>query len=163
MRDVDLRGALLQKLYLQRSDRHYLPEATDFSPAIAPTEIIRIARQLKEHGLVDANVVDTIGGESHLLSIAISARGVDVVEGSKSPDISIDFANTQTVNVSGSSNVVVGNYNTLSVQSNVEELVKLIEASKGTPESKAEAKGLLRRFLEHPLLAAAAGGAIGLL
>lgn len=69
----------------------------------------------------------------------------------------------QTVNISGSSYVTVGNNNQISIQHSVQELVKVIESSNATPEQKAEAKGLLRQFLEHPLLASIAGAAIGLL
>lgn len=163
MRDVDLRGVVLQKLYEERANPGYKPKPAHFTPVIAMQEVVRISEQLFEHELVKLQVTRPLSGHAQLLSIAITARGVDVVESGRSPDININFANHQTVNVTGSSNVVVGNHNTLSIRNNVEELVKLIEASKGTPESKEEAKGLLRRLLEHPLLAAAAGGVIGLL
>lgn len=163
MKDVELRGMLLAKLYDKRSERDFLPTPSDFSPEIGEQEIVRIARQLHEHGLVKANVSESIGGDPRLYMLHISARGIDVVESGKLPDISIDFMNHQTVNISGSSNVIVGNNNQQTITHSVQELAKIIDASAGTLEEKAEAKGRLRTFLEHPLLAAVAGGAISAL
>lgn len=163
MKDVELRGMLLAKLYEKRSERDFLPMPSDFSPEIGEQEIVRIARQLNEHGLVKAKVAESIGGDPSLYMLDISARGIDVIEAGKSPDISIDFMNHQTVNISGSSNVIVGNNNQQTITHSVQELAKVIDASAGTPEEKAEAKGRLRAFLEHPLLAAVASGAVAAL
>lgn len=163
MKDVELRGLVLTKLYEKRSARGYVPKSADFTPRIDDSEICRIARQLHEHQLVKANIAESFDGDTQLIAIGITARGADVVESERSPDISIEFMNHQTVNISGSSNVVVGNNNQQTITHSVQELVKVIEASAGTPKEKEEAKGRLRAFLEHPLLAAVAGGAISAL
>lgn len=163
MKDVELRGMVLTKLYEKRSEPNYIPEPIDFTPEISDSEICRIARQLHDHKLVKANVITFLGGESKLAAIALSARGADVVETGRSPDITIDFMNHQTVNISGSSNVIVGNNNQQTITHSVQELAKVIDASAGTPEQKAEAKGRLRAFLEHPLLAVVASVAIAAL
>ncbi|VVT49233.1 hypothetical protein UYSO10_2721 [Kosakonia radicincitans] len=39
----------------------------------------------------------------------------------------------------------------------------MINSSQGTPQQKEEAKGLLRKLAEHPLVTAIAGGVIGLM
>ncbi|HEP0498184.1 TPA: hypothetical protein QIU23_001584 [Enterobacter kobei] len=44
----------------------------------------------------------------------------------------------------------------------IETLNNLINSSQATTEQKEEAKGLLRKLAEHPLITAIAGGAIGL-
>ena len=91
------------------------------------------------------------------------AFGIDVVEHGVTPDIKVEFVHNQTVNITGSSNVVVGDNNSQTVTQTVRDLVAVIESSTAPQEQKAEAKSLLRRFLEHPLLAAVSGGAVGLL
>ena len=77
--------------------------------------------------------------------------------------VQVEFVRHQTINITGSSNVVVGNNNNQTVTQTVRELLAVIESASASPEQKNEAKSLLRKFLEHPLLAAVAGGAIGLL
>lgn len=69
---------------------------------------------------------------------------------------------SQTIHITGSNNIV-GNHNQQTVQNSVQELARVIDSSSATPEEKAKAKGLLKKFLEHPLLSAVAGGAMGLL
>lgn len=66
----------------------------------------------------------------------------------------------QNINITGSSNVVIGDNNQLTIQHSVQELVKIIDSSKGTEEEKAEAKGLLAQFLRHPLIATVAAAAL---
>ena len=89
----------------------------------------------------------------------ISANGVDAVEGNESNKIKLMQSNN--ISVSNSSNVVVGDNNQITINRHISELENFIDCSSGTPEQKAEAKGLLRRFAEHPLLAAVISGAIG--
>ncbi|WP_148279950.1 hypothetical protein [Acidovorax sp. KKS102] len=163
MTDIQLRGLVLQHLYSKRGDHNYLPKGGDFNPPLQESDLIRICDQLLQHGLVNAKISELLRGGRLLLVCNISARGVDVVETGISPDLRIDLMTNQTVNISGSSYVTVGNNNQISIQHSVQELVKVIESSNATPEQKAEAKGLLRQFLEHPLLASIAGAAIGLL
>ena len=91
----------------------------------------------------------------------INAFGIDVIEGDAQPDLKVEFVQNKTINISGSSNVIVGDSN-VATQS-VRDLINAIDSSSATPEQKAEAKSLLRSFLEHPLVAAVAGGAVGLL
>lgn len=163
MTDIQLRGLVLQHLYSKRSDHNYLPQAGDFNPPLLDNDLIRICDQLQQHELVDAKIVPMLKGHRILVACRISARGVDVVETGASPDLRIDLMTHQTISISGSSNVIVGNYNQQTIQHSVQELVKVIDSSNASPEEKAEAKGMLRKFLEHPLLASAAGAAIGLL
>ena len=162
MTDIQLRGVVLGKLYEQRSDHNYKPEPGDFIPTLMQTELIRICEQLHQHGLVDAEIIPMLSGEKIMPLCRISARGVDVVETGASPDLRIDFMPSQTIHITGSNNIV-GNHNQQTVQNSVQELAKVIDSSSATPEEKAEAKGLLKKFLEHPLLSAVAGGAMGLL
>ena len=164
MKDVELRGLILNRLYEKRGDASYQPSSKDYAPPLEEYVFVRIIEQLHQYKLVEANFVNLMG-QHHKMVIAarISARGADVVETGKSPDLNIDLMTHNTVNISGSSNVVVGNHNTQTVQHSIGELVKMIDSSAATPAEKAEARSLLRRFVEHPLVSAVAGGAVGLL
>ncbi len=70
---------------------------------------------------------------------------------------------SQVINVGGESNVQIGDHNTQNVRMAVQQLVSALESSGGSEREKAEAKSLLRSFLEHPLLAATVGAAGSLL
>lgn len=162
MTDIQLRGVILRKLYEQRGDHNYQLDAGDFTPKITKKELIRICEQLLQHRLVDAKIIPMLSGEMLMPVCKISARGVDVVETGTSPDLTIDLMSSQQINITGSHNII-GNNNQQTVQNSVQELVSVINSSIATPEEKAEAKGLLKKFLEHPLLSSVVGGAMNLL
>ena len=66
-----------------------------------------------------------------------------------------------TINIHNSTGVQVGDYNTQQIQATFSELVERINQSSAPPEVKAEAKGRLAAFLEHPLVTSVLGGAAG--
>lgn len=162
MKDTQLRGVILAKYYEHRRSQLFTPKPEDFDPPIALEDILAISDQLGQHGLIEWKVLKSFGAISAGLG-KISAFGIDVVEGEATPDIKVEFVQNKTINVTGSSNVVVGDHNQMSVTQHVAELARVIDNSNGTPEQKAEAKGLLRSLIAHPLVASVAGSAVGLL
>ena len=58
-------------------------------------------------------------------------------------------------------NVQIGNQNTQSVIQTFNSIIEKINSSTATPEQKAEAKSLLKAFIEHPLVASVIGGVAG--
>jgi hypothetical protein len=160
MKDTQLRGVILAKYYERRRGQIFTPKPEDFDPPIAIEDILAISDQLGQHGLIEWKVLKTVGISAGFGKI--SAFGIDVVEGEATADIKVEFVQNKTINVSGSSNVVVGDHNQMSVTQHIAELARVIDNSGGTPEQKAEAKGLLLRLVEHPLVASIAGGAVGL-
>jgi hypothetical protein len=64
----------------------------------------------------------------------ISAFGVDVIEGHAKPPISITLDQVQDFSVQ------------------IDKIVNAIEQSKASEHEKTEAKFLLKKFLEHPLV-----------
>lgn len=161
MKDVELRGIILGKYYERRRNQQFLPKSDDFDPFIGSEDILAISDQLAEHRLLDWKAIRRHGRIVVGLG-KITAFGIDVVEGEATSDIRIEFVQNKNVNVTGSSNVVVGNYNNLTINQHVLELARLIDNTDGTVEQKTEAKSLLRRFMEHPLITSVAGGATGL-
>ena len=161
MKDTELRGIVLQKYYEKRREPMFTPKPKDFDEQISFEDILAISEQLGKHGLITWKPIKAIG-DVHFGMGKISAFGIDVVKGDAAPDIKVEFVQNKSVTISGSSNVIVGDHNKQSVSHHVNEIIRAIDTSQATPEQKAEAKKLLRKFVEHPLVTAVAGGAISL-
>jgi hypothetical protein len=140
----------------------FCPSPEDLGLNISDGDIAAVCEQLREHGLFHWKSIRSLSDGNFGMG-RISAFGIDVVEGTAKPDIKVELVQSKTVNISGSTNVIVGDNNKLTVQHHIHELANAIDSSNSTPAEKAEAKGLLRQLVEHPLVAAIAGGAVGLL
>ncbi|WP_170140617.1 RIP homotypic interaction motif-containing protein [Kushneria indalinina] len=66
-----------------------------------------------------------------------------------------------TINIHGAQSVQVGDYNTQNIVNSFEALVKKIESADLSSEQKEEAKGMLRKLLEHPAVVSVIGAATG--
>ena len=158
MNDNELRGKLLKELYDRRREPWTQIGLDHFNDPEAQ-ETVRIAEQLSQYGLIEFKMLNRhLGGQARIL-----AFGVDVIEGTTHAPISISIDGSQTINISNSSNIQVGDHNSQTINSGVQALIKTINESNASPSEKEEAKSLLKKLLEHPLVAAIAGGAIGLL
>ena len=162
MKDTELRGHLLQAYYERRREDWFVPTAEELGVNVSEQDILQVCDQLGQHNLIQWQSHDSLG-EIDAGMGKISAFGIDVVEGEATPDIKVHLVQNYTINVTGSTNVVVGDHNSQTITDSVKHLIATIESSGASMVEKAEAKSLLRRFLEHPLLSALAGGAIGLL
>lgn len=162
MKDTELRGLLLQVFYKRRREHWFLPKAQELGVEVSEEDILQVCDQLAQHGMLEWKSLKSHGNVNAGMG-KISAFGIDVVEQEAKPDIKVTFVQNQNINISGSTNVVVGDHNTQAITQTVRGLISIIESSSAPPEQQAEAKSLLRKLLEHPLLAAVAVGAIGLL
>ncbi len=93
--------------------------------------------------------------------VRITAHGVDVVECTSSSSISISFDHSQHINVHSSSNVQIGENNSLSIVNELEKLIGLVNDSGATLEEKRGAHSKLAAFLNSPAVSAVLGGAVG--
>ena len=156
MTDAELQDQLLRRLYNGRSG-DWVQIGIHAIGSQEQKEEIRIAEQLEEHGLIVFQKFNRIlGGPAK-----ITARGVDFIEETAKSPIPTNIDRRQTVNISGSSNIQIGDGNIQEVQNSIVWLINSIEKSGASSEEKEEAKGLLKRFLEHPLVASIFGAAIG--
>jgi hypothetical protein len=160
MKDSEIRGLILSYYYARRRESWSLPKPEDLSGDLTEQDILHVANQLAEHHLLEWRKQGSHGNINAGIG-KINAFGIDVVEGGAKTELKVEFVHNKTINISGSTNVVVGDNNT--VTQSVRDLLTAIESSSGTQEQKVEAKGLLRQLLEHPLVAAVAGGAVALL
>jgi hypothetical protein len=163
MKDNELRGLILQKYYEKRRDGWIQWQDPDFEDLPKTVEfdavdLFRACDQLGEHGLIEWKPLHDGKGQTSGGAGKISAFGVDVIEGNVQPPISIMLDQSQNVSVSSSSNVQIGNANIQNVSVHVEKLIEAIENSSASPKEKTDAKSLLKKFLEHPLVTSIAGG-----
>lgn len=163
MKDNELRGLILRKYYDKRregwfqwSDEDFkdLPDTVEFDAV----DLFRVCDQLGEHGLIEWNGVQGGGGQTIGGAGKISAYGVDVIEGHAKSPISVVFDQSRYISVSESSNVQIGDSNIQDVAVYLEKLITAIDDSSGTSAQKEEAKSLLKKFLEHPLVVSIAKG-----
>lgn len=157
MKDTELRGIVLQKYYEKRRESMFTPRPEDFGEQISLEDILAISEQLGEHNLITWKSIKNFGGVQFGMG-KISAYGIDVIEGEATPDIKMEFVQNKSVTISGSSNVIVGDHNKQSVSHHIYEIIRALDTSQASLEQKIEAKGLLRKFVEHPLVTAVAGG-----
>ena len=120
-------------------------------------DLFRICDQLGQHGLVDWQGLRDHKGKTIDGMGMISAFGVDVIEGGASAPISITLDQSHNISVSSSSHVQIGDGNVQGISIHVQHLAEAIDTAKASPEQKAEAKGALRQFLEHPAVTTVLG------
>jgi hypothetical protein len=160
MKDNEIRGRILRHYYDRRRQRWSLPTPAELEIDVTDQDILQVCDQLGEHNLLEWKGVKSNGIVARGMG-KINAFGIDVVEGTRSPDIKVEFVESKTINITGSQNVVVGDGNV--AHQSVRDLIAAIDGAEGSQAQKEEAKSLLRKFLEHPLVAAVAGGAVALL
>jgi hypothetical protein len=164
MKDSDLRGSVLQKFYDLRHNRDGVIALCTIVPegSTEQEDIIRYANicdQLAQHELITwhplKTMVGTIGGMGQ-----ITARGVDVVEETVKPPITITL-HDHSVSVLSSSNVQIGDRNTQGINLKVGRLLAAIDHSSASEGEKAEAKSLLKKLSENKLVQTALTTVLG--
>jgi hypothetical protein len=68
---------------------------------------------------------------------------------------------SHNITFNSAANVQIGNQNTQSVVQTFNSIIEKINSSAASPEEKAEAKSLLKAFIEHPLVSSVIGGVAG--
>jgi hypothetical protein len=142
VKDVDLRGIVLEKFYEVRNQEASMVNPLGLSglALIEPNHIrlLNICEQLGEHGLLHWRSVKGMTIEGGMGKI--SAKGVDVVEGTAPAPIAITL---HTISVSQSSNVQIGDSNIqdVSVRLETHELPRLVaELTKHLDELNLDAR-----------------------
>ena len=148
-KDNELRGIILQQFYNRRQNQNFeTPSSEWLDEEISNKEIFRICKQLGDVGLIKWNHL--VGGIGRGI---ITSSGVDVVEGSRSPEIAVQLVQNYTTNVSNSSNVIVGDNNSIAIENAFDEILKAIESSSKDEASKANSKSLLAQLASSPVFA----------
>ena len=149
MTDNEGRGLVLKRLYDLRENSVQLSQFDDLR--LPRATVGRYLQQLKQLGFIEGPIhPSSRTGEVDQAYVKITVHGSEAVENpDKRPaQIMID----QSINVHGSQNVQVGNYNQQTVTIDVNKFNAAIEASNASIEEKAEAKSLLSRLSSNKLL-----------
>jgi hypothetical protein len=164
MKDNELRGVVLEYLYGLRHKEprfHALVGADLAALGIEQTVLFSICDQLAEHGLIEWKPVRGLNG-THAGMARIAAHGVDVVEKTGRSSLPISFVdNSRHINVHSSSNVQIGDNNSLSIVNELEKLVHLINASSVSQDEKKTAVSKLGSFLNLPVVSSILGSTVG--
>lgn len=159
MKDSELRAIVLKQFYERRRDitpkwgERCVPQGID------ARDFFLICNRLSDYNLISWKPYEKLqngilGGIG-----TITAFGVDVVEGTQRSPITITF--DQSIKIENSSNVQLGNNNAISTIIDIERLNAAIGHSRFSTAEKQEAKNLLNKFLEHPLVTSVLGGISG--
>ena len=70
----------------------------------------------------------------------------------------VERSKNTTVNIHNSQGIQVGDHNIQNIAVSLQNLVHKIDEQNASEAEKAEAKGILRQLLEHPLVASILGG-----
>lgn len=155
MKDSEVRGLVLQKLYEVRhvKDFVFIPDElglTDINPQI----LGNIAKQLDQQNLIQFSQV--MGNRYPSGNARIKSFGIDVVE--KTTTASIAITLDQSVNVHGSQNVQIGGQgNVQNVTMDIDKMMNTVDSSDVSTTEKEEAKSLLKKISENKLVQTALG------
>jgi len=161
MKDSEVRGIVLERFYDARHKVEWLSlDALSTHVTVQWTQLANICEQLGQHGLITWKALKELHGTATGMG-RITAHGVDVVEETARAPITITLHHDQSIKVSGSTNVQIGNSNTQNVQNQLGELVDIIDKMNAAPREKQEAKSLIEKITSNPLVVAAWGTVLG--
>jgi hypothetical protein len=161
MTDGELRGLLLEKYYQRRKERLIGLAPSDFDGGLNEHDILIIAGQLADHGLIHWRANRGHGGVGGGMG-TITAAGVDAVEGRSLAPVEIRFSRERNLQQPLSPQAAAPEHSRQSVAVAIERLARAIEDADASAANKRAATLLLRAFQEHPLLRIIApGGAEG--
>jgi hypothetical protein len=159
MKDSEARGIVLERFYDARHKIGLLGlDALSTHVTIPPQVLANICAQLGEYGLIDWRPLKAIG---HVGGMGrITARGVDVIEGNTTSPITVTL-HDHSISVVGSHNVQIGNANQQTIALEIAKLADVVEGMNVSDADKKEAKGLIEKITNNPLIVAAFGSLFG--
>ena len=160
MTDGELRGIILEKFYKLRHQKDLLElgDIVSIDPA-EHTRLVNICDQLDQHALIEWKPIRGLGGVAAGMG-KITARGVDVIEGTARAPITITL-HDRRISVSESSNVQIGNSNVQDVKFDIKKLIAAVDHSNASDTEKAEAKSLLEKLASNKLVQAVLAALFG--
>jgi hypothetical protein len=162
MTDNQLRGLLLEKYYQRRKERLIGLVPSDFDGKLNEHDILNIAGQLADHGLIYWRPNSGLGGIGGGMG-TITAAGVDVVESKVPAPIELHLSQARNLRPSATPAVMPTVETRPTVGVAIERLAQAIDNSHASAVHKQAATLLLRAFQQHPLLCTIAQGAGGAL
>lgn len=151
MKDTEVRGIVLQKFYEVRHDPAgvlQLPALAELSPA-NEMQVANVCDQLAQNGLIEWKALRSMGGSIGGIG-KITARGVDVIEGTIKSSLAITMRH-HNVTITRSAHVQIGNGNIQVRDVTIDKLSAAIDHSNLSETEKAEARSLLEKLTNSSL------------
>lgn len=150
MQDKELRGLVLQRLYDIRHTKD-VANPSDFADLGLEQNVLgNILEQLAQEALVDWKPLRG-GMRTYLAFMAhITVHGSQVIEGVEQSNLEIKI--DKSINVHGSTNVQIGQGNIQTINLDAEKIVANINSANASNTEKEEAKSLLKKLMDNPLL-----------
>jgi hypothetical protein len=145
MNDSQIRELIIKSLYSIREEGRVQLTPERLALPISLENLLSVAHQLLQQGLIEGQfVVNRSLGKGEFLHAMgrLTAAGIDVAEGITFEKQRVEFMTTIN-NISGSSNVVVGNSNQQNIGNSFTEITHLIHTSNFSDAEKEEAKSRL--------------------
>ena len=146
--DSELRGIILRRLYEKRRENeiridNLQTDQLDFA------EIGRICDQLAEHGLIKFK--PHRGGRGRILTgyAQISARGIDVIEGTERSPIAIQIDHSRHYTVTNSDRNIFGDGNIQMGDITIGQIAQTIAASSASKEDKDKATSTIAKAFKE--------------
>ena len=161
MSEREMKHQVLEWFYQRRDERGMAgPEPGDFDPPVPASAISRICEELDQQGTI--RWTGLMGPPGSVVGCGqITSPGIteyeDGLYGGPAPVL---VPVVQSIHISNSQGIQVGNYNTQNFVSAIEQLIQQINNANVTTQEREEAKSRLRGFLEHPLVSAIVGGTV---
>jgi hypothetical protein len=149
MKVDELRGLLLEKYYQRRKERLIALLPSDFDGKLNEQDILSIAGQLADHGLIHWRANTGQGGVGGGMG-TITAAGVQVVEHTMPAPIDIQLSGAGRK--SPASGAPAADETRQRVGAAIARLAQAIDECEASAAQKREAALLLRAFQQHPLL-----------
>jgi hypothetical protein len=147
----DQRGLLLEKYYQRRKERLIGLVPSDFDGKLDQHQILNIAGQLADHGLIHWRPNPGHGGIGGGMG-TITAAGIAVVEGQTPAPLDIHLMHQPARQPPAPSGAMTAHLARQSVAFAIDRLAQAIDDSDASEADKRAATALLRAFQEHPLL-----------
>jgi len=147
----ELRGLLLEKYYQRRKERLIGLAPSDFDGKLHEQDILTIAGQLADHGLIHWRANAGQGGIGGGMG-TITAAGVAVIERTAPAPIEICLSRDSGIGVPASSGALPAPASRQAVAAAIQRLAQAIDESDASAAHKRDATLLLRAFQEHPLV-----------
>jgi hypothetical protein len=160
MTDSELRGLLLDRYYQRRKERLIGLAPSDFDGKLNEQDILTMAGQLADHGLIHWRPNRGHGGIGGGMG-TITAAGVAVVESKAGAPLDILLPHDQSLHGPAAPAVMPAGETRHSVGAAIERLARAIDESEASAAQKRAATVLLRAFQEHPLVCSMVQGAVG--
>jgi hypothetical protein len=161
--DNDLRSLVLKKYYDRRAEGEFQWKTDDFADMdqswdFKEQDLYRVCEQL-----ADADLIEWHPLEGHGMTITgygrIKRAGVDVIEGKTTSPVPIHIDQSRHFNIRDGHHNILGDGNVQMTDITIGQVAQAIDSARASDEQKNQARSILKRAFEHPMVNTLVGAA----